>query len=212
MDLALYVLEGPTVELPSAPMDDPPPTASLSEMSIRTAWNTFIGATPAPPAKRSFERVPVEASTFAQARTVFGYPSSLPPPPRLAAFALPSYVHADMADQPQDVCFCLTHSDGSRVHGSALQVCDPAEEEGRVVIRALVLLSQWPCYELWKVQRATHRAKLSYLTATRLSPCLRALPPALPPALAPSPCAPSRPIGARVHRGTDPSGHHGPID
>lgn len=81
----------------------------------------------------------------------FRYPATADPPPRLAAFAFPESIDEELLDQPRDVCFCLTLSDGSRVHGSALQMCDPdPAASDRVTVRALVLLSKWPCYEAWK--------------------------------------------------------------
>ena len=71
----------------------------------------------------------------------FRYPATADPPPRLAAFAFPESIDEELLDQPCNVCFCLTLSDGSRVHGSALQICDldPAASDG-VTVRALVLL------------------------------------------------------------------------
>ena len=76
-------------------------------------------------------------------------------------------------DGPCDVCFCLTSSDGSRLYGSALQLCEPtcaddaefekaavgdggggggdgSGEPGPLTLRALVILSPWPTYELYK--------------------------------------------------------------
>ena len=161
MDLAVFLLEGPLVSLPAPSAAEPssPEHTSISmPTSISAAWRAFVtpsAAPRAPPSKRICDRrtaaLPASAFTDKEVHVRFRYPATADPPPRLAAFAFPESIDEELLDQPCNVCFCLTLSDGSRVHGSALQICDldPAASDG-VTVRALVLLSKWPCYEAWK--------------------------------------------------------------
>eukprot|EP00966_Prymnesium_polylepis_P156126 3607325-Prymnesium_polylepis.1 len=90
-------------------------------MSIASAWNNFIAPTPAPAAPLA---VPAESLTDSAVRVRFRFPVGATPPPRLAAFALPSWVVPDLEDQrPRDSCFCLTGDQyrGGRLFGFALQ-------------------------------------------------------------------------------------------
>jgi hypothetical protein len=161
MDLAVFLLEGPLVSLPAPSAADPssPEHTSISmPTSISAAWRAFVtpsAAPRAPPSKRICDRrtaaLPATAFTDKEVHVRFRYPATADPPPRLAAFAFPESIDEELLDQPRDVCFCLTLSDGSRVHGSALQMCDPdPAASDRVTVRALVLLSKWPCYDAWK--------------------------------------------------------------
>ena len=195
MDLAVYLLEGPTVELPAA-LEPVSPEPLSMPTSIRSAWASFIApssqpAQPPPPkaARREHfcERAAVVPAGFfvdSAIRVRFRHPATAVPPPRLATFAMPARVDSDLVDRPRDVCFCLTHADGARIHGSALQICDadPADPEGRVVVRCLVLLSRWPVYELWKTMLHTifSRREELWPAGAPLSPSGRARFPTAP--------------------------------
>jgi hypothetical protein len=183
-DLQCFYLEADPVDLdeadaaPELAVDD---AASSAPLSIRSAWRQFITSSASPeqrppPAKRRSTAAGGERSAVLPSatladknvRTIFQYPSNAVPPPRLATFALPSRVHAELLDRPHDVCFCLTLANGSRVHGAALQICEQMSEldgepsgeqvagrRGKVVLRALVLLSRYPVYELWRTMLHT---------------------------------------------------------
>ena len=184
--LAVFLLEGP--RLP--PLEDEPAAAAIASpkhapatMSISKAWQSFImpsaAAAAPPPHKRFCERaataVPAAALSDGQVRVRFRYPDKAVPPPRLAAFALPAHLHPDLLDRPRDVCFCLTHADGTRMHGSALQICD-ADEDGSLVLRALVLVSKWPVFETWHTMLHTifSRREQLWPAGAPLSPSGRA--------------------------------------
>ena len=169
-DLQVFMLETAVIKPvnnAAAPPPEPAKEKTAAPMSIRGAWNSFINPDPpvrvvSPPKKRqSADRATVPASATADAAISipFRHPADAVPPPRLAAFALPSSVHPDLYDRPSDVCFCLTLANGHRVHGSALQLAeqldDDADGGSRVVLRALVLLSTWPVHELWRTMLHT---------------------------------------------------------
>lgn len=149
-------------------------------------------------------------------RTLFQHPPNAVPPPRLAAFALPSHVHAELLDRPHDVCFCLTLANGHRVHGAALQMCEQLDSDsdtegvvgngdggdgggggggrrGKVILRALVLLSRHPVYELWRTMLHTIYSRGEALgpggVPLSRSPGTRRPPPAQPMPSQPPPSA-----------------------
>lgn len=161
-DLQMYLFETAPVML-IAPASAAP--AAPATTSIRAAWQSFID--PAPPRKRHCDRAAIPPSAIGDrsVKTLFRHPPDAVPPPRLPAFALPSNVRPDAFDRPADVCFCLTLANGHRVHGAALQLVeqidgdgaadDSGPPQGRVVLRALVLLSKWPVHELWRTMLHT---------------------------------------------------------
>ncbi|KAL1510542.1 hypothetical protein AB1Y20_006845 [Prymnesium parvum] len=128
-------------------------------LSFASAWNNFISPAPvcAPPLA-----VPAASLADAAVRVSFHYPPLAAPPPRLAAFALPSWVPPQLLQQPRDVCFCLSGDQyaGGRLFGFSLQFCEECPPAGveapppaagtRVRLGALVLLTPWPAYELFK--------------------------------------------------------------
>ena len=157
-----------TVEMPSERREregDFPET-------ISAAWQQFISPAaerPPSPAPRRKAAVPAAALADGAVDVAFRCPEDAPPPPRLAAFALPSWLTADAFDRPRDVSFMLTHASGEPTYGSALQLCEAADgSSGRADdddgsgapsgvgaprqarLSALVLLSRWPMYELFK--------------------------------------------------------------
>ena len=158
-----------TVEMPSERREregDFPET-------ISAAWQAFISPAaerPPSPAPRRKAAVPAAALADGAVDVAFRCPENAPPPPRLAAFALPSWLTADAFDRPRDVSFMLTHASGEPTYGSALQLCEAADgSSGRADdddgsgapsggggaprqarLSALVLLSRWPMYELFK--------------------------------------------------------------
>ena len=161
-----FYLEGPAAvrarPAPAPPVpppsDDRPGAGAL--LSITSAWNNFIAPSPAPAAPLA---VPAASLTDKAVRVAFRYPPTASPPPRLAAFALPSWVVPDVAERPRDSCFCLTGDQyaGGRLFGFVLQLCEHlpvaspggqgAEDVGtRLQLSALVLLTPWPTYELCK--------------------------------------------------------------
>ena len=155
-----------SVEMPSAPVEMAIPD------SISAAWQQFISPAaerPPSPAPRRKAAVPAAALADGAVDVAFRCPEDAPPPPRLAAFALPSWLTADAFDRPRDVSFMLTHASGEPTYGSALQLCEAADgSSGRADdddgsgapsgvgaprqarLSALVLLSRWPMYELFK--------------------------------------------------------------
>ena len=154
-DLSVFLLEGPRLPPPSQAERSeqmPPGGATPDTMSITKAWQSFImpsTTAQAPPRKRFCDRTAVPASSLADEMISvrFRHPTWAVPPPRLAAFALPAQL-PELFDCPRDVCFCLTQADGTRLHGSALQLCD-TDDDGQLVLRSLVLISKFPVFELW---------------------------------------------------------------
>ena len=113
-----------SVEMPSAPVEMAIPD------SISAAWQQFISPAaerPPSPAPRRKAAVPAAALADGAVDVAFRCPEDAPPPPRLAAFALPSWLTADAFDRPRDVSFMLTHASGEPTYGSALQLCEAAD-------------------------------------------------------------------------------------
>ena len=153
-DLTLFLLSGPELDLPA----QAPAKAPTNFESISDAWNSFIS--PAPVVRTRCVSVPASAASDSALKIAFRFPEAAVAPPRLGAFAMPSWIDAEAADKPRDVSFALTSSDGGRLFGTVLQLCEPrkgfAAEQGaatsstRCELSALVLLSSWPAYEIFK--------------------------------------------------------------
>ena len=155
------MIDGPEVDVPVRP----PPATQSHYASISDAWNSFIAPALVEPARR--QAVTLDDSKLA---VRFRFPADATPPPRLGAFALPALVDENAPDRPRDCSFALTAAGGSRLFGTVLQLCDPsrtaaahlrhraaAAAEGgapptsvRCELSALVLLSAWPMYEMFK--------------------------------------------------------------
>lgn len=185
-DLHAFMLVGPVV---AAPVEAPPSPeqqrAPPQSLTIRGAWQSFIAPTASPdtppprkrterPNEQASGRTTVTAASLADSAVTitFRHPPTAQPPPRLAAFALPAHISADLLDRPQDVNFALTSERGEQVYGASLQLCEPVEPSEaevetteqaggdggsgtrRVRLFALVLLSKWPVYELWRTMCA----------------------------------------------------------
>ena len=150
-EIALFLLSGPELDLPAqAPAKQPSNFESISD-----AWNSFIS--PAPATRGRCVSVPASVSSDSALKIAFRFPEDAAAPPRLGAFAMPSWIDAEATDKPRDVSFALTSSDGGRLFGTVLQLCEPrkgfaAEQTSgtRCELSALVLLSTWPSYEIFK--------------------------------------------------------------
>ena len=157
--ISVFLIDGPEVDVPTT---RPRRSTSPSHYaSIYEAWNSFIAPTQAEPPRR--EAVRLDDSRWAVS---FRFPASATPPSRLGAFALPALVDATSPDRPRDCSFALTASDGGRMFGTVLQLCDPSRSAAahlrhraasaagdraaplsvRCELSALVLLSAWPMY------------------------------------------------------------------
>ena len=154
-----------TVEMPSERREregDFPET-------ISAAWQQFISPAaerPPSPAPRRTAAVPAAALADGAVDVAFRCPDA-PPPPRLAAFALPSWPTADAFDRPRDAvhadargssrrtarrCSCARPPTAAAAAPTTTTVAAPsgvgAPRQAR--LSALVLLSRWPMYELFK--------------------------------------------------------------
>ena len=99
-------MRGP--KLKTHPHSQPPPEAAAPPSglgSITAAWKDFIS----PPEKVEIKSTAVPPTDLADSAVVipFRFPDSARPPPRLAAFALPSWVPEDLADRPRVSYFGL---------------------------------------------------------------------------------------------------------
>ena len=174
--VSVFVLRGPCV-------DSPPPTprplvatddAPTATDSISSAWNAFISPPPAPSApQRAPRRIAIgkEALADAAVGVSFSYPDDARPPPRLPAFALPSWIDAGAGAQHGEVwaecCFTLTAGDGGQTHGCAVQLAEPTPSDANGAVRgraiqlgALVILSRCPLLLL-------HRSLLRRIVSER---------------------------------------------
>ena len=173
-DLTVFLLESPAFIPPpsrsASGSAELPRSASIEKLSIRSALlQTFLPrpatAPPAPSEPADDRRFAVPPESFSSTAVRFRHPPHAKPPARLSAFCLPSWVTQALLDGPVDVCFCLTQGDGARLFGSALQLCEPADDacglDGGAAadgggaseplqLRSLVILSPWPTYELYK--------------------------------------------------------------
>ena len=158
--LTVFLLCGPVVDVP-VHQAAPAAPAATRYSSISEAWNSFISPAPSEKVRRLSVQLKDSALTVG-----FRFPEAATPPPRLGAFALPSLVDADSPDKPRDCSFALTHDDGGRLYGTVLQLCEPvrlsdagggeaadgaeAGDTVRCELSALVVLSVWPMYEMFK--------------------------------------------------------------
>eukprot|EP00965_Chrysotila_dentata_P053282 1768347-Pleurochrysis_carterae.AAC.3 len=198
-DLSVFLLEAKPVLGVKSP--SPKPAASTvndTPVSVLRAWSEFISNNADATEKAAARESKALPSTRPHALPAallrddavavnYAFPASARPPPRLAAFALPSWVDGSATDVcTRDAAFCLTHQNGGHTYGFALQIVDVAsgvadeptddEDARQLIVSSLVLLSEWPVFELHKCLLHHIFAKRSLLWPAKQppgSPCAR---------------------------------------
>ena len=148
--LRVFHIQGPTV---SAVLPQPSAVAPQSPKDpIRAAWQQLLTTgTIGLPAPGTSVRATSVRATSAQSRAAaqcapsislpasaladkaigydFRFPEHASPPPRLGAFALPSWISAASVEGPRLVFFTLTDETGGATYGVSLQLVDALSPE-----------------------------------------------------------------------------------